>query len=230
MRTHVLQHVPFEDIGSIAPWLEARGARLSYTRFFDDPTLPDLGDIDFLIAMGGPMSVNDESDLPWLRLEKKFIREAIVRGTALLGICLGAQLIASSLGERVYKNPVEEIGWFPIEATPSAVECFRFPEQCDVFHWHGETFDLPAGAVRLARSTVCENQAFQINRNVIALQFHLEATPESALAMVDNCADELIPDRYVQTERQLRATPGAAYEEGNRLMDEVLCYVTRVAG
>lgn len=98
MNVHILQHVPFEGLGSMEPWLLARDSRISYTRFFESCSLPDLATVDFIIAMGGPMSVNDEAELPWLADEKQFIHTAIQRGVPVLGICLGAQLIASALG------------------------------------------------------------------------------------------------------------------------------------
>ncbi len=176
------------------------------------------------------MSVNDESTLPWLLSEKRFVRSAVERGIPVLGVCLGAQLVASALGARVYRNPQKEIGWFPIEATLNTTNTFRFPEKCIVFHWHGETFDLPSGAVRLAKSVTCENQAFQIAQHVIGLQFHLETTPESARALLDNCSDELVPGPYVQTESELREVPSAAYVEINSLMSKVLAYLTRNSG
>jgi hypothetical protein len=116
MNVHVLQHVPFEDIGSMAFRLSARGANLAYTRLYEEAELPTLDGIDLLIAMGGPMSVNDEAALPWLRAEKALLREAVARGIPVLGVCLGAQLIAAALGARVYPNPEKEIGWFPIRA------------------------------------------------------------------------------------------------------------------
>jgi GMP synthase-like glutamine amidotransferase len=226
MRAHVLQHVPFEDIGSIASWLAARDAQLTYTRFYQNPLLPDLKALDLIIAMGGPMSVNDESEFPWLQDEKRFIRSAIENGKPVLGICLGSQLIANSLGARVYRNPVKEIGWFPIEATPAAAETFHFPSKCEVFHWHGETFDLPANAVRLAKSAACENQAFQIARNVLALQFHLETTPENLEGLIKNCEQELVPSAYVQTKRQLNSATPETYSRMNGMMEQILSYLT----
>ena len=225
MKAHVLQHVPFEGIGSMAVWLADHGAEISHTRFFADAALPKPEGLDLVIAMGGPMSVNDEAALAWLRSEKQFLREVINRGIPVLGVCLGAQLIASALGARVYQNQAKEIGWFPIQAAPGAPDAFCFPDQCTVFHWHGETFDLPAGAVRLAQSQACANQAFQLGRHVIGLQFHLETTPETARALLDNCRDELVPGPYVQTEAELRKMPAAAYARINRLMDEMLSYL-----
>ena len=227
MKAHILQHVPFEDIGSMASWLDERGAEVNYTRFFEGAALPQMKNLDLVIAMGGPMSVNDESSLPWLRPEKQFIRDAAEKGVPVLGVCLGAQLIASAHGARVYRNRYKEIGWYPIEATPGPADTFRFPEKCTVFHWHGETFDLPSGAVRLAKSAACENQAFQIGRHVIGLQFHLETTPKSAKAILDNCADELVPGPYVQTASEMRAVKDTAYAEINGLMAGVLSYLTR---
>ncbi len=226
MKVHVLQHAPFEGIGSIASWLTERKADVSFTRFFERTQFPEAGELDLVIAMGGPMSVNDEEALPWLRPEKEFIRDAVKRRVPVLGICLGAQLIASALGGRVYPNAKKEIGWFPIEATPGPADVFRFPEKCLVFHWHGETFDLPPGAVRLARSEACENQAFQIDRTVIGLQFHLETTPESAEALLGHCADELVPGQFIQTESEMRNVPPTAYSEINALMASVLAYLT----
>lgn len=227
MNVHVLQHVPFEDLGSMVAWLDEHSSLMSFTRFFEHPVLPSLNGIDLVIVMGGPMSVNDEVSLPWLIPEKQFIRNAVERGVAMLGVCLGAQLIASALGSRVYRNAQKEIGWFPIEATPSAQDVFRFPDTSTVFHWHGETFGLPSGAVRLARSAACANQAFQMGRKVIGLQFHLETTPESARAIIDNCRDELIPGPSVQSEAALRGVVGSAYTEINSLMSKVLSYLTR---
>jgi GMP synthase-like glutamine amidotransferase len=231
MRVHVLQHVPFEGLGSIEAWLSHRGARVSYTRFFESAQLPPLADIDFVIVLGGPMSVNDERQLSWLRDEKHFIAEAIASNKVVLGICLGAQLIASALGARVYPGPEKEIGWFPVFAEPVVSGTFVFPEYTEVFHWHGETFDLPSAAICLATSNACRNQAFQIGERVIGLQFHLETTPKSAEAIITHCVNELLPQsRYIQTESALLAVPAANYKGINVLMTNILEYLVRDAG
>lgn len=227
MKVHVLQHVPFEGLGSIEPWLVARGATVSYTRFFESSRLPKPMDLDLVIALGGPMSVNDEADLPWLKEEKRFVAEAVNSGKAVLGICLGAQLIAGALGARVYPGLHKEIGWFDIESTSDRPDMFRFPKKVKVFHWHGETFDLPRDATRLARSAGCQNQAFQIGSRAIGLQFHMETTPASAESLIVHCRNELVDGRFIQSEEELREAPMAAYAVVNAIMDDVLTYLTR---
>ncbi len=227
MQVQVLQHVPFEGLGSIEAWLSERGTAVHTTRFYQSPVLPDPRSIDLVIAMGGPMSVNDERDYPWLKEEKAFVKEAVDRGCGVLGVCLGAQMIASALGARVFANTHKEIGWFPVQAVSTDSDAFRFPPQATVFHWHGETFDLPPGAIHLASSAGCRNQAFQIGRNVIGLQFHLETTPETAHQLIRHCRDELAAGEYIQSEKVLRAVSDAAYRGINRLMNEVLAYITR---
>lgn len=236
-KVHVLQHMPNEGLGSIACSLDRIGAVVSFTRFYGESaesTLPDARGFDLVIALGGPMSVNDEDALPWLVAEKQFLREAMAAGVAVLGICLGAQLIANALGARVYPNEQKEIGWFPVTGINAGDHCFRFPASIEVFHWHGETFALPQGAMHLARSVVCENQAFQIGRNIIGLQFHLETDPASAQAFID--ADnaeppamrELVAGKpYIQSAVQILGAPAACYARVNTLMAEVLEYLIR---
>jgi GMP synthase-like glutamine amidotransferase len=225
-RAHILQHVPFEGAGSIGFWLNRSGFEVTHTYFFENAVFPPMGDIDLIIVMGGPMSVNDEIALPWLQAEKKFIREMVRSGVAVLGVCLGAQLIANALGARVYSNRQKEIGWFPVEADSGVRDVFVFPREFTAFHWHGETFDLPDGAVRLAKNETCENQAFQIGRKVIGLQFHLEATRESVKALLDNCRSELGDGgRYIQTESELKRVDNATYARINNIMDDVLSYL-----
>jgi len=228
MRAHYLQHVPFEGLGSMEPWLISAGYEISHTRFFESEELPELNRIDLLIVMGGPMSVNDEEEFVWLVQEKKFIQDAIGLGKPVLGICLGAQLIASAMGAKVYQNPVKEIGWFPVQGVSSkGASSFKFPPSIEVFHWHGETFDLPSGAIHIARSQGCENQAFLIGASVIGLQFHLETTPESAREIVSNCRDELIPSQYVQTEEEILSVSSEKYKTINQLMGDMLSFLKR---
>ncbi len=228
MRAHYLQHVPFEGLGSIEPWLTAAGYQVTHTAFFESQVLPSLADIDLLIVLGGPMSVNDEQLYPWLAAEKQFIGEAIQRGKSVLGICLGAQLIAAAAGARVYPNGQKEIGWFPVqflEHGPMSAPGSAAPEL--VFHWHGETFDLPPGALLLAQSEACTNQAFQLGSSVIGLQFHLETTPQAAKDIVANCRDELVPARFVQSEAEILAAAPERYAAVNRLMKNILGYLHR---
>lgn len=226
MRAHYLQHVPFEGLGSIESWLLSEGYEISCTKLFESATFPAVEEIDLLIAMGGPMSVNDEAELPWLAEEKAFVRSAVESGKSVLGICLGAQLIANALGASVYPNSAKEIGWFPIQPVPGmSPGLFQFPSSTEVFHWHGETFDLPPGATRIASSEVCENQAFQLGGAVIGLQFHLETTPESANNIVANCRDELIPSQYVQREEEILSASPEKYRSINRLMGDILVFL-----
>lgn len=230
MRAHCLQHVPFEGPGSIEPWLATAGYTLSYTRFHETaqlPALPRPETIDFLIVLGGPMGVHDERLFPWLVAEKRFIEQTITRGVPVLGICLGAQLIAHVMGARVYRHRFPEIGWFPVYPVTPQRSGFPLTEVTTAFHWHGDTFDLPAGSVHLARSDACENQAFLAGEAVLGLQFHLETIPESARALVVNCSDELTPSPHVQSESEILDASAARYQAINRIMEDVLSFLVR---
>ena len=206
MRVHYLQHVPFEGIGSIKNFLIEKGHELTCTKLYEKEKLPPAQDFDWLIVMGGPMGVYDEQIYPWLKLEKKFIKEAISSGKTVLGICLGAQLIADTLGARVYQNKYREIGWFDIIRSKEAENTLlakALPQKAKVFHWHGDTFDIPNGAIPLARSEACQNQGFIFEDRVVAFQFHLETTLTSAKKLIDNCRGELDESKYVQSENEI---------------------------
>ena len=136
MKAHILQHVSFEGPAYIGQWLTARGAQISHTRFWESSALPNPATVDLLVVMGGPMSVNDEAEFAWLAAEKRFIAEVVARGRPVLGICLGAQLIASAYGARVFRNTEKEIGWFDVHACTGAEDAFDFPPTTTVLHWH----------------------------------------------------------------------------------------------
>ncbi len=239
MRVHYLQHAPFEGLGCIGAWLEARGAEVAATNLFDGEELPPPRDLDWVIALGGPMSVNDERALPWLAAEKRFLREAIRAGKTVLGICLGGQLIASALGARVAAGAHREVGWFPVERVDAARGPGRpnagaaalgpLPPRFPAFHWHGETFALPRGAAHLARSAGCENQAFSVGPRVLALQFHLETTPEAATALCRSCPQDLAPGLYVQSAAGMLEEP-ERFREANRLMAGLLDFLAAAPG
>jgi GMP synthase-like glutamine amidotransferase len=224
MNVHYFQHVPFEDLGSIERWLKSNAARISTTKFYEEASLPKVREIDWLIVMGGPMSVNDKQMYPWLHGEKKFIAEAIANGKIVLGVCLGAQLIASALGAKVYQNQNREIGWFPIEHAVQKENTILkniFPSNIEVFHWHGETFDLPEHAVHLARSEGCDNQAFCIGDRVLGLQFHLEVTPTTVKSLIEQCQSDLVPGRYVRSAAEMLSVP-SRFTRINAVMDALL--------
>ena len=224
MKLHYLQHVPFEGLGSIASWAKARRAQISRTRLFADEALPSADEIDLLVVMGGPMGVYDEHDYPWLVREKDFLKQAMDSGTRILGVCLGAQLIADVLGARIYPNDHKEIGWFPIEgvrAAPSSLIEKVISNAGEVFHWHGDTFDLPTGATHLAKSRACKNQAFSVGDQILAVQFHLETTRNAAQALIDHCGHEIVDAPYIQPAREI-LTDQHEFERINILMAKCL--------
>ncbi len=208
MHIHYIQHVPFEGLGSIASWIQQNFHSLTGTRPYLDEEFPPIEDIDLLVVMGGPMNIYEESQYPWLVAEKRFLDKAISKGRSVLGICLGAQLLASVLGARVYAGENNEIGWFPVETTESAHTSTlfnTFPHSLEAFHWHGDTFNIPQGAKHIARSAGCENQAFVYDEKIVGLQFHLETTIASAQQLINNCADDIVPGPYIQDARTMLA-------------------------
>ncbi len=210
MHVHYLQHVPFEDAANIAIWACQRGHRVSSTRMDLGQPLPEPETIDWLVVMGGPMNVDEHDAYPWLVREKEFIHRVIGRSTRVLGVCLGAQLISTVLGGRVAPNRQKEIGWFPIDFTAEAAGhpvFAQFPRQVAAFHWHGDRFSIPPGAVRLAGSANCDNQAFQHGDRVVALQFHWDYSPESVQAMIAHCGHELIDAPGIQHAPEMLAQP-----------------------
>jgi GMP synthase (glutamine-hydrolysing) len=174
----VCQHVPFEPLGTLDPLFRGAGFRIRYVNFGRHPDAePSVERYRGLVVLGGPMNVDQVDGHPHLETELRLIDRAIEKGIPVLGICLGAQLIAKALGARVYPHVEKEIGWYDVGLTDdgrsdSLFSHFDATER--IFQWHGDTFDLPRGAVALARGSSCENQAFRYQTNVYGLQFHLE--------------------------------------------------------
>jgi GMP synthase-like glutamine amidotransferase len=199
MRFYCLQHVAFETPGLLTGVIREKGYSLRTIAVYDHEPLPSTADFDGLIIMGGPMSIHDEDMYPWLRAEKALIEAAIRERKKVLGICLGAQLIAAVSAARVYPNPQKEIGFWPVRWTEAGKVMQRWGTEEVFFHWHGETFDLPAGALLLASTTACVNQAFLLGDKVLGVQFHPEVTPEIIRAMIAHEGHELVDAAYIQT-------------------------------
>ncbi len=226
---HTFMHVPFEGLGCIEAWIMKNEHKLTFTRFYEEFTLPDSDEIDWLIVMGGPMGVYDIETYPWLKEEKEFIQKFIQKGKTVLGICLGSQLIASALGAKVYPNKQKEIGWYNLKLTEQGKDhpiFSAFENEFPVFHWHGDTFDLPAESIHLVSSDLCTNQAFLLKNNVLGLQFHFEVTSKSLNEMVENGMNELIEGDTIQSAEQILKQTGFI-ETNNLKMFRILDYLAQ---
>ncbi len=204
MNIHCFQHAPFEGLGKIEEWIHEQGHTLTTTHFHLGEEPPALDSVDWLIVLGGAMNVYEYRAYPWLREEKRFLEKAIETGRAVLGICLGAQLIADVLGAKVYQNREIEIGWWPVRFHESAatIAAFKkFPRELTPLHWHGDTFDLPPGALAIAESDGCKHQAFALGENIVGLQFHIEVRHEEITAFVEDCRES--ESKFVQTREQI---------------------------
>jgi GMP synthase-like glutamine amidotransferase len=211
----VFRHVPHETLGTVATALQSAGLATRYVDLFDSPEVPEGRQLERaagLVVLGGPMNVDETDKYPFLAAEVQRIREAVDAEVPVLGICLGAQLLAKALGARITANRVKEIGWYPLQFTPQAAAdplLAGCGDAATVFQWHGDTFALPAGTVHLARSKACENQAFRCGISAYALQFHIEVTAE----MIDdwlsdpNNRRELAALDYIDPQAIRRQTP-----------------------
>jgi GMP synthase-like glutamine amidotransferase len=224
MKISVLKHVPFEGPAVIANWAPARGHELSVCEVFSG-ALPPVDEFDFLVVMGGPMNVYQDDKYPWLTHEKRLIAEAIDGGKSVLGICLGAQLIAVALGGKVMRNPHVEIGWFPIGLTKEGRTLPLWdgmPARFSALHWHGDTFTIPDGAIHLASSAACANQAFAYDEGrVVGLQFHLEETRESLRLLMENATSDLVEGDWIDTPEDLLSS-NAPFDVSRGLMFHLL--------
>lgn len=206
MRIHVLQHSFINTLGTIEEYAKIKNHSIESTRFYEIRSPHAIDSFDLLIIMGGPMGIYDYKENPWLRDEKDFIKQVLEAGKPVLGICLGAQMLADILGARVYKNRYMEIGWFPVRAAVHKKEIDflkGMPDDIIVFHWHAQTFDLPAGAVHLFESDGCKNQGFIYGNRVVALQFHPEVNEERIQSLIDRFGDRMADGPFVQKEEEM---------------------------
>jgi GMP synthase-like glutamine amidotransferase len=223
MRMHCLQHVPFEGPGCVTGWAQRRGVSFEVSRLYADAPLPGPEDFDWLLVLGGPMSVHDTKAFPFLAAEMALIRAAVDAGRGVLGLCLGGQLIAQALGGRVAAAAEREIGWWPVTGLDDGAGLL--PRRFVPFHWHGETFEPPPGARRVAESPGCAEQGFLIGDRVLGLQCHLETTPAAAADLIRHCPGDLAPGRWVQAAGDILAE-SERFEAANRLMTGLLDRLT----
>ena len=208
MHIHYFQHVPFEGLSCIADWAAGKGHEVTHTHWYENTDTSPLAPAQWLIVMGGPMGVYEQDRYPWMPAEIALIREAIRQNKKVLGICLGAQLIAAALDANVYPHTQTELGWYPLDLTfqdRAAPLKEVLPPHFNTFHFHGDTFDVPDGATRFAASAACSHQAFIYGDRVIGLQFHMELTRESLEDMLKYGAGTIgAGGPFIQSEEKIR--------------------------
>ncbi|WP_336786101.1 type 1 glutamine amidotransferase [Paenibacillus sp. MMO-177] len=205
MNILAFRHFDFDDTSTFSEWAQWGGHQLTVVNPAVELDEKWLDTTELLLILGGPMSVYQEEQYPWLADEKRFVKSAMDRGIKILGICLGAQMLAEILGAKVYRHTLKEIGWHRIERIGEEHPWLKeMPAEFHSFQWHGDTFDLPEGASLLATSEACGHQAFSYGDDVLALQFHLETTPACMEQMVTRWASELVDAPYIQSAEEIR--------------------------
>ena len=222
-RIVVLQHSAHDDLGAAAPWFARRGLAPRIVQHWRGDPLPAASSIDGLVALGGAAAAYDAHRIDWLAAEMRLLEAALRAGLPVLGLCLGAQMIAQALGARVAQAAERERGWFEVTPRhPAAADALGLDEPTALFHWHGDAFELPAGARRLASSAACANQAFDLGPRVLALQFHAEITPQKARAFVERTHAQAPTGRWIEAADAILATPAERYARSGRLMARAL--------
>jgi GMP synthase-like glutamine amidotransferase len=211
VKIHCLQHLKNDTLGNIGIWIDEKGYRLTKTLLYENSVFPAPEEFDMLLIMGGTMSVYQEDEYPWLKPEKEFVKETIKAGKPIMGSCFGAQMIAEVLGGKVRENQYKEIGWHTVrsvegksssEIKSSKLPSCMFPEFTG-FMWHGDTFEIPAGAVKLFESEACQNQGFIYNGKVFGLQFHPEANRQWVRNLIRDSGHDLVSGKYIQSEKEI---------------------------
>jgi len=225
LKIHCLQHLKKETLENIGTRIVQKGHTITKTLLYEEPFFPDPEEFDMLLIMGDTMSVYQEEEYPWLKPEKEFVRKVIKSGKPVLGSCFGAQMIAEVLGGKVTKNRFKEIGWHTVRSlerkSPSSSISSELPycisNSFTAFMWHGDTFEIPAGAVKLFESEACPNQGFIYNGNVLGLQFHPEADNHWIRNLIDDSAHELVERKYIQSKKDIFGQENLL--EGSRYLD-----------
>jgi GMP synthase (glutamine-hydrolysing) len=212
----------FEHPGSVVDWANEKNYTITYTKIFKDANFPSTDSFDVLIIMGGVMGVYEEDKYAWMKAEKLFIKKSIEAKKKVLGICLGAQFIADVLDAKVFPHTKKEIGWFEVEKVVSHPLTEKLPQIFTTFHWHGDTFTLPAKAIHLFKAKACEQQGFVYNNHVAGLQFHTEVKDDLLNSMIENERTELIKADYVQTEDEIKRLATQYIREQKKFMYDFL--------
>ena len=222
MRLICFKHVPFEGPAAVTDWAQARGHKLDCVEVYAGEPIPAPREFDLLFVMGGPMNIYEESKFPWLREEQKAIHRAIEEGKGLVGVCLGAQLIADQLGGPVTRAEKAEIGWFPVKRAKDCPAELPLPEELVAYHWHGDRLAIPPGARHILQSAGCLEQGFLFESRILGLQCHLETNPAALAALIDACRSEITNGPCIQSAARMQAEPLQTYTSMHAVLFELL--------